>query len=212
MHEPSLKIRAAASAVLSLALVGAVMSSPAAASEGACGLISPTVIAKAFRLPHAGEGAPLAVLEPLGETGSAVFACEFLAWRGIKPTSPERIMAKLANGSAADLRITTWAPRLGLSVLDWENRGFAKELSTLSSESQATLVTALHGRAFVPPALGADAAGYTGVKGRTREVEAFWWNPSLFEIISLSVIETKEKPAVGQLDKIAKTAVPTFGL
>ncbi len=213
MHEPSLKIRAvAATAILSLALAGVVMSSPAAASDSACGLISPGAIAKAFRLPHADEGSPLSVLVPLGETGSVVFACEFIAWRGIEPTSPERIKAKLANGTAADLKITTWAPRPGLVVAGWQSHGFAEELTALSSESQATLVTGLHGKAFVPLALGAETAGYTGVKGHTREVEAFWWSPSLFDIISLYVIETKKKPAIGQLDKIAKTAVPAFGL
>ncbi len=212
-HERSLKNRtAAATAILSLALAGAVMSSTAAASDGACGLISPAPIAKAFRLPHVGEGSPIAVLVPLGETGSMVSACEFIAWRGAKPTSPKRIKAKLANGTAADLRITTWAPMPGLLIAGWESHGFASALSALSSEGEATLVSALHGRAFAPPALGADTAGYTGIKGRTREVEAFWWSPSLFDIVSLSVIETKKKPAVGQLDKLAKTAVPAFGL
>ena len=212
MHEPSLKIRTIGHNHLVARTRRRRHVVACRGGRQRLRLISPAAIAKAFRLPHANEGSPLAMLVPLGETGSEVFDCEFIAWSGIKPTIPERLKAKLANGTATDLNITTWAPKPGGLSAGWPSHGFAEELTALLSDSEATFLTALHGKAFVPLALGADNAGYTGVHGPTREVEAFWWNPSLYDIISLSVIETTEKPAVLQLDKIAETAVPAFGL
>jgi hypothetical protein len=47
----------------------------------------------------------------------------------------------------------------------------------------------------------------------TREAAAWWWNSTtLYDIIALHVKEAKKRPALAQLEKVAATAVPAFGL
>jgi hypothetical protein len=138
--------------------------------------------------------------------------CQVVVWRGAKPIAPKATATKLANGTLAELDITTWAPASGLLSTAWTSGGFAAKLMALELEAQETLIAAMHGKSFVPPALGASALGYKGVKGPTREAEALWSSASLSKIMLLAVRETKERAAVTQLEKVAATAVPGFGL
>ena len=198
-----------AAMILSLAIAGFAATSSAEAA-GDCALIAPTAIEKALHLPHIYESNPFLLGAP--PTGSAESDCHVAAWSGAKPRTSKRIAAKLANGTLVELNITTWRPASGLLATAWPSYGFNAKLKALALEGQESLVTALHGKSFAPPALGANPSGYKGVKGPTREVEAFWSSATLYDIILLTVVETKEKPAVAQLENIVAIAVPAFGL
>ena len=197
-----------AATMLSLA-ISVCAAAPSAQAAGDCGLIAPTTLTKDLHLPKIYESNPLELGTP---DGSVDLNCQVVVWSGTKPLTAKAEAAKLANGTLAELDINTWAPGSGLLSTEWTSGGFANKLVSLGLEAQKRLIAARHGRSFAPPALGAIASGYKGVKGPTREAEALWSSAGLSKIMLRAVLETKEKPAVAQLDKVAATAVPGFGL
>jgi hypothetical protein len=85
-------------------------------------------------------------------------------------------------------------------------------LAMLKAEARAYVVKALHPTTFTPPALGAHGYGYKGLSGPLRAVRGLWSDSSSLRIVAIGRKETRKKAAVAQLEKIAATAVPAFGL
>jgi hypothetical protein len=209
MLERSHKIPAVLAATIASLAIAASVAASCAQAAGDCGLIAPSTLTKDLHLPKIYESNPLELGTP---SGSVDLNCDVVVWSGTKPLTAKAEAAKLANGTLAELDINTWAPGSGLLSSAWTSGGFANELMALELEAQKRLIVARHGRSFAPPALGANASGYKGVKGATREAEALWSLAGRSKIMQLAVLETKEKPAVTQLEKVAAVAVPGFGL
>ncbi len=215
MHECTPKVRSAAAAVLCAVAISAALATwSATAFGGACGLISTTAVAKAFQVAHAAY--PSVLLSP-PKFGGVESTCVINAWSGSEPANAKQVANKFAKGKLAHVTITTWTPGSGLllgeHVSEATDHPFVETLAMFQHEAQAQLITALHGKTFAPPALGAETAGYKAVKGHTHLLAALWWNStSSHEIVALSIREGKTKHLLAPLKKIAETAVPAFGL
>jgi hypothetical protein len=204
MLERSHKIPAVLAATIASLAIAASVAASCAQAAGDCGLISPSTVTKDLHLPKIYESNPLELGTP---SGSVDLNCQVVVWRGSKPLTAKAEAAKLADGTLAELDINTWAPGSGLLRSAWTSGGFANELMALELEAQKRLT-----KSFAPPALGANASGYKGVKGATREAEALWSSAGRSKIMLVAVRESTEKPTVAQLEKVAAVAVPAFGL
>jgi hypothetical protein len=202
-----------ATVVLSAAMAGLSASSAAAASPEACALIPPAAIAKAFGLTHTQEYYSHST-QPGNGSGSVGSLCRVMAWSGSQPTNRKQSQAKFANGTAASLVINTRAEDPGSPAAEnWRNSDFDHELNAALGGATIALLKTLHGTHFATPLFGAEhALGDQAAKGGSREAVGIWWDQDQFSFMVLDVVEAKQLPYVKQLKKIAKTAVPAFGL
>jgi hypothetical protein len=206
----------------------------------ACALISETTLKSIIGLSNIGEvhNRPGHVY-PEEADGMVHATCDGVAWSGPKPTSFKQAKEKLADGTGAEWGIDTYASDTGAPPEDlarWvgpttvngkpDPGGYAHVIAGLEGGSLKELVAglnylhALHGGPFHPPRLGAeDLGGYEarvpakGLLSRVRAAGAYWTDESSHAIIEIGFVQGKHAAAVRKkLEKIARVAVPAFGL
>jgi hypothetical protein len=207
-----------AAAVAAIWALGAQAPSAAvlAPSADPCSLISPSLLGRYLGFKKVEEESRIGDSYPVDPYGEVASRCDLVAWSGGTPTNPKQILGKAAKGTAARFYIRTWvpdpsAPAEGLER--WAREDFPRTVEALEGDGVAEIVRGLHGGGLSQPSLRAQfAKAYQGAKGPVRGAAAFWWDSRTHTIIFLGVLAYAHSPAVKQLEKIARTAVPAFGL
>jgi hypothetical protein len=176
---------------------------------------------------------------PQESDGKAQSTCYGLAWSGPKPTSHKQAEEKLANGSGAEWSWETYATDTAAppeDVASWvgpttvngkpDPGEYTDIRDSLEGGGLKELIAALkylhglQGGPFFPPHLGAEASGgyearipAKGVLSHVRGAGAYWTDESSHSIIEITIVQGKHASAVKKkLEKVAKIAVPAFGL
>jgi hypothetical protein len=208
----------AAAAVAAVFALGAQAPSAAvlAPSPDPCTLISPAQLGSYLGFRKVAEESQIGASYPVDPYGEVASRCDLVAWRGVMPTNPKQVLARAAKGTAARVYIRTWvpdpsAPAEGLER--WAREDFPRTVEALEVAGVEEMVPGLRGAGVFQPALRAQfAKAYQGAKGSVRGAAAFWWDSREHAIIFLGVLAYAHSPALKQLEKIARTAVPSFGL
>lgn len=208
----------------SAAVVAAVLALGAQAPSAAvlapagdpCTLISPAQLGRYLGFKKVQEESTIGASYPVDPYGEVASRCDLVAWSGVTPRNPKQILRKAAKGTAARVYIRTWvpdpsAPADGLER--WAREDFPRTVEALEVAGVGELVRGLRGTRLSQRALGAQfARAYQGAKGSVRGAAAFWWDSRTHAAIFLGVLTYAHSPAVKQLEKIARIAVPAFGL
>jgi hypothetical protein len=196
---------------VAVALGTLAMAAPPAGAADACSLVSSSAIAKAFGLSHAQETS--SATQPGNGSGGVASDCKVALWSGSTPTSAQQIQAKVSNGTAAQLIINTRQEDAGSPEAEkYRTSGFEHEWVAAVAGASAALIHALHGSHFPTPRYGAESAvGDQAVKRGRGEADGIWASPEKFAFIVIDVV-AKGKSAARDAAKIAKIAVPAFGL
>jgi hypothetical protein len=185
-------------------------------SSDPCTLITKAKLAKALHLAQVEETSRVGQSYPEESDGQVASRCSAFAWSGGKPKSYKQLRQKLANGTAAQLYFRTWLLDSGAPEENrqrWEETGFPRTLEGLEGAGLGDVIHGLHGTGFTPPVLGAEfAKEFQGARGSAGAAIAFWWDSRSQAIIFIELSESKQRPFVKHLEKIAKVAVPAFGL
>jgi hypothetical protein len=170
-------------------------------------------------------------MSPADPAGVTESYCVWFAWNGSAPKSKPAAIQSLRNGSLAVYAVDTYFPHSVAAARGpnwWTSTHmtngksgppdfdfYAHEAPNLFAKFAASqLGRSLQVVKVAVPKLGASgAAGETGtlLKG-VGAAGGEWWGDSPYSIIVIGVFDATGYPTAKQLTKIAKLAVPTFGL
>lgn len=198
----------AAAVVVAVAVAG---SSAASAGATNCPYISSSKLAAAFGLQN-GTAYLAKGPEQLEFTAYQFSLCRAVAWSGATPANEAQAEAKLKSGQGAAIVIKTseefggtqeeiekWHKEYEQQTEDFHKSGFG-------------LAQAEHGDIFIPAAFGAPSEfGFEAVVKGQRGVSGIWYSDSQHDYITIAITGSKRRSTRKALERIAKTAVKSFG-
>jgi hypothetical protein len=195
--------------IAGLALLSFTAARSDAATPDACGLITEHEIAKAFGLIHTVKHTTL-LTQPGNPAGVLRQTCRAFSWRDHKPTNAKRKRNALLHGTFAELTVHTWVPDESPNAGRWRMR-FPLVLKAQRGAASALFLKTLHGSRLMPPRFDADhSIAFQAPNGGLRKARGIWWNQNDKTVISIQVIQARDKPTVGPLKRIASHIVPGF--
>lgn len=209
---PIAAVKLMAVALFATLASAAASAAPAIASNAdACGVVTENALAQAFGLDRVSEQKAL-LRAPGNRAGVVHDRCRVLAWKGRRPTTAREERAGLRAGTVAKARIETWVADPGPAEQKWMEN-LPEKLEGLRMRAKAEFIEgAKPGSSFQLPPFGADAAiGYQLATGGLRKLRAFWWNERSGSIVSMNLVERRNRTIAETVRRLGAKIIPGVG-